>query len=101
MAADSAGAGGAARALLLVACFDVLLVVVVAGAVAPVLELVLVMLAATLDALAEREEVVTVAPIVGGRLEARIGDGSICCTKLDGKTPTLVRRRPRHQPSST
>lgn len=99
MAADSAGAGGAATALLLVACFDVLLVEVVAGAVPPVLELV--MLAATLDALAAREDVVTVAPIVGGRLEARIGDGSICCTKLDGKTPTLLRRRPRHQPSST
>lgn len=103
MAAVSAGAGAvtaaaAAVPLLLVDCF----VVVVAVAAVPVVaDVVLLLLLAKFTALAVRDDVVTVAPIVGGRLEAKIGDGSICCTKFDGKTPTLLRRRPRHQPSST
>lgn len=103
MAAVSAGTGAvtaaaAAVPLLLVDCF----VVVVAVAAVPVVaDVVLLLLLAKFTALAVRDDVVTVAPIVGGRLEAKIGDGSICCTKFDGKTPTLLRRRPRHQPSST
>lgn len=104
MAAVSAGAGAvtaaaAAVPLLLVDCF----VVVVAVAAVPVVAdvVLLLLLVAKFTALAVRDDVVTVAPIVGGRLEAKIGDGSICCTKFDGKTPTLLRRRPRHQPSST
>lgn len=103
MAAGSAGADAAAAAvaLLLVACLVVDVEVLVdAGGTAPPVGTVAATLA-TLTALDVSADVVTVAPIVGGRLEAKTGDGSICCTKFDGKTPTLLRRRPRHQPSST
>lgn len=105
MAAGSAGADAAAAAvaLLFVACLVVEVEVLVdAGGTAPPVGTVAVAATlATLTALDVSADVVTVAPIVGGRLEAKTGDGSICCTKFDGKTPTLLRRRPRHQPSST
>lgn len=39
--------------------------------------------------------------IDGGRLLANTGDGSMTLTKFEGKTPILLLRRPRHQPSST
>lgn len=37
----------------------------------------------------------------GGRLLANTGEGSMTLTKFEGKTPILLCRRPRHQPSST
>jgi len=99
MAAVSAGAEvPAAITLLLVACFAVAVVLVDPP---PVDTVDVAATLATFAALDVSDDVVTVAPIVGGRLEAKTGDGSICCTKFDGKTPTLLRRRPRHQPSST
>lgn len=45
-------------------------------------------------------DVAAVGP-AAGRLLAKIGDGSITVTKFDGNTPTLLFKRPRHQPSST
>lgn len=45
--------------------------------------------------------VAVVLAIDGGRLLANTGDGSMTFTKFEGKTPILLLRRPRHQPSST